>query len=185
MVKIGRSGFGFARCFWRCRKKPAARKAIPKNLILCSILSNSMNSQAAQILSSRIAGGILYSGLAIFIQRNGFEPVRLHVGYPSKGLVVHGAMPFVLVAVLFLRKSNATTAHQSRLLAQCCPSIIIPVDDFSSSISIYTRPFNGFEVVIRVMYNCSIFNTPETEVKLDTILALVTSTVYFLLYPIS
>lgn len=45
--------------------------------------------------------------------------------------------------------------------------------------------FNNSKGVVQVMDNCSIFNTPETEVKIYTILALVTSTVYFLLYPIS
>jgi len=43
-----------------------------------------------------------------------------------------------------------------------------------------TALINNSKSVIQVVYKCSIFNTPEAEVKFETILALVTRTVYFL-----
>jgi hypothetical protein len=42
---------------------------------------------------------------------------------------------------------------------------------------VITALINNSKSVIQVVYKCSIFNTPETEVKFYTILALVTRTV--------
>jgi len=44
-----------------------------------------------------------------------------------------------------------------------------------------TALFNNSKSVIQIVYKCSIFNTPEAKVKFETILALVTRTVYILL----